>query len=322
MQQPLRWGILGNARIAETALAPAIHMANGSELVAMATNTPTRAASFTARYPGLRIVEGYDALLSDPGIDAVYIPLPNHLHVEWTERALRAGKHVLCEKPIALKAEQIDQLIAARDETGLLAAEAFMVVHHPQWIRARALLAEGAIGRLVHVEGVFTYNNRDAQNIRNRPETGGGGLYDIGVYPSVTARFATGAEPSRLRADIRRDGGVDTFARVWADFPEFTMSFYCGMRQYVRQEMVFHGEDGWMRLTAPFNAQLYGNARLEVMRADGTMLSQVFNAVDQYQLMVEAFGRSVADGEPFACPLEFSRANQSMIDAILAADPR
>ncbi|MCD7059842.1 Gfo/Idh/MocA family protein [Pelagibacterium xiamenense] len=321
MTETLRWGILGAAAIARSALAPAIARAEGAHLAALATTSGEKAAPFLARYPGLRVIGDYQALLDDPDVDAVYIPLPNHLHVEWTLRALDAGKHVLCEKPLALDAEQIKSLIAARDRSGKLAAEGFMVVHHPQWQAARALIADGAIGKLQHIDGAFTYRNLDPANIRNQAATGGGGLYDIGVYPSITARFVTGAEPTRLRADIQRENGVDTFARVWADFPEFTMSFYVGMRQAARQEMVFHGEDGWLRLNAPFNTNLYGDVRLDIRLGDGTTRSQSYNSVDQYQLMIEAFCRSVRTGEPFACPLEFSYGNQKMIDAILAADP-
>jgi len=318
MAAPIRWGILGTAKIAETALAPAIHAAEGAQLVALATNTPARAAPFTARYPGLRIVQGYDALLADPDIDAVYIPLPNHLHVEWTEKALRAGKHVLCEKPIALRAPEIDRLIAARNASGKLAAEGFMVVHHPQWHRAKELVAAGAIGTLVQVDGAFSFFNDDPANIRNRPETGGGGLYDIGVYPSVTTRFVTGQEPRRVQSWLRRENDVDTFAEVRAEFADFNLSFYVSTRLAPRQEMVFHGTEGWLRLAAPFNTRLYGDTRLDLRRADGTVTSERFNAVDQYQVMVEAFCRSVRTGAPFACPLEFSRGNQVMIDAALA----
>jgi predicted dehydrogenase len=318
MASPVCWGILGAAKIARDYVAPAIHQAEGAALAGLATSSADKAAPFLARYPDLRILPDYEALLADPEIDAIYIPLPNHLHVEWTERALRAGKAVLCEKPIALDAADIDRLIALRDETGLLAAEAFMVVHHPQWQRARALVAEGAIGRLVHVEGAFTYRNTDAANIRNRPEYGGGGIYDIGVYPAIGTRFVTGAEPAKVHADLHLENGVDTFARVWADFPGFTLSFYCGMRQAARQEMVFHGEEGWLRLTAPFNARSYGDCRLDLRGPDGAIRSEHFNGTDQYQLMIEAFGRSLRSGAPFACPLEFSRGNQAMIDAILA----
>ncbi len=317
------WGILGAARIAETALAPAIAIARGAHLVALGTANPDKARAIAAQHPGMRLHDSYQAVLDDPAVEAVYIPLPNHLHMDWTLRALDAGKHVLCEKPIALDAAEIDRLIAARDTSGRLAAEAFMVVHHPQWQHVRRLLAEGAIGRLAHVEGAFTYNNPDPANYRNQAGTGGGGLRDVGVYPCVTTRFATGAEPDlgSLRADIRHQGPVDTFARVWAEFPGFTMSFYCGMRQTRHQEMTFHGSDGLIRLNAPFNARRYGDTRVETRRADGTVEVARWNAVDQYACMVEAFGATIRDGGAFACPLEFSRGNQAMIDAILGAKP-
>ena len=320
MSAELRWAIMGAAKIARTKLAPAIRAASGARLAALATREAGNAAPFRAMAPDLRVHGDYDALLADPEIDAVYIPLPNHLHVEWTERALAAGKHVLCEKPIALRAPQIDRLIAARDASGRLAAEAFMICHHPQWQRVRALIGAGAIGRLEHVEGAFSYNNPDPDNIRNRAETGGGGLRDIGVYPCCATRFVTGAEPGRLRADIRREGGVDVLARVWADFAGVTLSFMCGMRQAPRQEMLFHGTEGWLRVTAPFNAGDYDDTRLELRGGDGRVIIERVPA-PQYRNMIEAFGDSVRDGVPFACPLEFSRGNQAMIDGIFAADP-
>lgn len=315
----MRWGILGAAKIARTDLAPAMQMARGTDLVALATRDATRAAPFTALVPGLRVHDSYDALLADPDVDAVYIPLPNHLHVDWSIRAARAGKHVLCEKPIALAAAQIDAVITARDQTEKLIAEAFMVAHHPQWDRVRALLASGVIGRLEHIDGCFTYTNRDLGNIRHDPAMGGGGLRDVGVYPCITARMATGAEPVRLRSDIRLQNGVDIFARVWADFPDFTMSFYCGMMQTRRQHMIFHGQDGWIELSAPFNGAVYGDCRVEWKGLDGVLQTERFNNVNQYALMLENFADSAATGAPFACPLESSRANQAMIDAIFDA---
>jgi predicted dehydrogenase len=205
MTKPLRWGILGAAKFARDHMAPAIHAARNAELVALATSDPARAAPFAAFAPGLKIHTSYDDLLADTGIDAVYIPLPNHLHVAWTLKALAAGKHVLCEKPISLTAPEIAPIIAARDAFGLLAAEAFMIVHHPQWQRAQHLVQSGAIGAVTHVDGVFTYDNRaDPGNIRNKPETGGGGIYDIGVYTYGSARFVTGAEPVALDAVMRQ----------------------------------------------------------------------------------------------------------------------
>lgn len=319
MTKTIRWGILGAAKIARTDVAPAIHAAHHATLSALATSTPAKAAPFDAIAPGLTVYDSYDALLAAPDIDAIYIPLPNHLHVEWTLKAIAAGKHVLCEKPIALTAPDIDRLIAARDQAGVVVAEAFMVAHHPQWARVRDLLASGVIGTLRHIEGAFTYNNTDPANIRNNAEAGGGGLRDVGVYPCVTARLATGQEPTALRADLRFEGGVDTFARVWADFDGFTMSFYCGMRQARFQTMQFHGSNGWISLSAPFNAQVYGDCRVDWQGADGVTHSARTNNVNQYALMIEAFGDTIRTGASFACPLEFSRGNQAMIDGIFAA---
>ena len=159
--QTVRWGILGAANFARHHMAPAIHAAEGAELSALATSDPAKAAGFQAFCPGLRLHSSYEALLADPDIDAVYIPLPNHLHVDWTLKALRAGKHVLTEKPIALQADQIDQIIAERDRTGLLAAEAFMIVHHPQWHRAKEWLQAGEIGTLRHVDAAFSFHLSD-----------------------------------------------------------------------------------------------------------------------------------------------------------------
>ncbi|MDP4992001.1 MAG: Gfo/Idh/MocA family oxidoreductase, partial [Marivita lacus] len=155
----LRWGILGAAKFAREHMAPAIHAARRSRLAMLATSDPAKAAAFTAMDSGLRVVDSYDAVLSDPEIDAVYIPLPNSMHVDWTRRALEAGKHVLCEKPIAMRADEIDALIDLRDRTGLLAVEAYMIVHHPQWEQVRTWVQEGAIGALRRDNETFTYDN-------------------------------------------------------------------------------------------------------------------------------------------------------------------
>jgi predicted dehydrogenase len=265
-----------------------------------------------------RIHSDYDALLADPEIDAIYIPLPNGDHVEWTLKCLDAGKHVLTEKPIALRADEIDGLIEARDRTGRVAAEAFMVTHHPQWIRVREMLAEGAIGELRHVQGAFSFFNDDPANIRNMPELGGGALRDIGVYPSVTARFVTGAEPVSVEASIDRDMGIDATARVRAAFETFHMDFYVSMRMAQRQIMVFHGTKASLTVEAPFNAGLYGDEVIE-LREGTTITRERFPRADQYRAQIDAFNASVLDGAPFACPLEFSRGNQRMIDMIYDA---
>ncbi len=321
MQQPVRWGVLGAASFAREQMARAIHAAEGAELHALATSDPAKAEGFRAFAPGLKVHGSYEGLLADPEVEAVYVPLPNHLHVEWTLKALEAGKHVLTEKPLAMTAGEFDAVIAARDRTGLLAAEAFMIVHHPQWIRARELVQGGAIGRLVHVEAAFSYALHDMENIRNRPETGGGSLPDIGVYVFGSTRFVTGAEPEAVEhAQVVRENGVDTFALVCARFPGFTYSGYTSMRMFPRQGVAFHGEQGVLTVAnGPFNANLFDMAQITLETAAGRT-SERWPAADHYVLQVEAFGRSIREGAPYACPLEFSRGTQRMIDMVLAAE--
>ena len=320
MTKPVRWGVLGAANFAREHMAPAIHAAKGAELAALATSSPQKAAGFQAFQPDLRIHDSYDALLADPEIDAVYIPLPNHIHVEWALKALDAGKHVLCEKPLAMRAGDFDAVIAKRDATGLLAAEAFMIVHHPQWQRARELYKAGAIGKLVLVDGVFSYFNDDASNIRNKPETGGGSLPDIGVYTFGSARFVTGEEPVACATHIRRENGVEVFAHVTADFPSFRYSSITSMRMALRQEMTFHGDKGVMRLSAPFNAGVYSMAELSLERNGMRVETERWPAVNHYVEQVENFGASLRDGVAYPCPLEFSKGTQTMIDMVLAAE--
>ncbi len=317
-KETVRWGILSAAKIAREHVAPGIHDSARGVIAAIASRTPGKAETLAAPYGDVRIHSDYDALLADPQIDAIYIPLPNGDHVEWTLKCLDAGKHVLTEKPIALRADQIDGLIEARDRTGLVAAEAFMVTHHPQWIRVREMLAAGAIGELRHVQGAFSFFNDDPANIRNMPDQGGGALRDIGVYPSVTTRFVTGAEPVSVEASIDRDMGIDATARVRAAFETFHMDFYVSMRMAQRQIMVFHGDKASLTVEAPFNAGLYGDEVLE-LREGSTITRERFPLADQYRAQIDAFNASVLDGAPFACPLEFSRGNQRMIDMIYAA---
>lgn len=325
MQKPVRWGVLGAANFARQQMAPAIHLARGAELHALATSDPAKAEGFRAFAPALRVHGSYEELLADPEVEAVYVPLPNHLHVEWSLKAAEAGKHVLCEKPMAMRAEEFDRLIAARDRTGLLMAEAFMIVHHPQWIRARDLVQGGAIGRLVHVDAAFSYDNRDEPgNIRNRADTGGGSLPDIGVYTFGSTRFATGEEPVSVdHVHVRRENGVDVFAGLWARFPSFTYSGFTSMRMFPRQEVAFHGERGLLRVgMGPFNANLFDLAQISLEVSDGARSFERWPAANHYVLQVEAFGRTIREGAPYPCPLEFSRGTQRMIDMVLEAEGR
>ena len=315
----IRWGILGAARFAREHMAPAIHAAEGAELAALATGDVAKAEGFRAFCPGLRVHATYEALLADPGVDAVYIPLPNHLHVEWTLKALAAGKHVLTEKPIALRAEEIDAIIAARDRTGLLAAEAYMIVHHPQWQRAKEWLASGEIGTLRHVDAAFSFHLTDMGNIRNRPDTGGGSLRDIGVYTFGSTRFVTGAEPVTLESRVVRENGIDSFALVFGTMGggghRFTYHSMTSMRLYNRQVVTFQGDRGMIRVEGgPFNANVNDMAKAELHVQGNRVITDRFPAANHYKLQVEAFGRSVRDGVPYPCTLEFVRGTQAMMD--------
>ncbi len=317
---PVRWGVLGAAKFAQEHMARAIHAAEGAEFAALATSSAEKAAPFQAFAPGLQVHDSYDALLADPSIDAVYIPLPNHMHVEWTLKALEAGKHVLCEKPMTLQASEVDALIAARDRTGLLAAEAYMIVHHPQFEAARDLIDGGEIGELRHVDVVFSFNNEnDSGNIRNKPDTGGGGLRDIGVYAFGSARFVTGAEPTEItHADLTLENGVDVIARVGARFEGFSYGAFVSMRLYNRQHICFHGSAGSVTLTCPYNANVFDQAELVLEQPGGVRTVQRWTGLNQYVLQVEAFCRSVRNGDTYACPLEFTRGTQEMMDQVFA----
>lgn len=318
--QPIRWGILGAAKFAREHMGPALHVARGSVLGAIGTSQPGKAMPFEDFAPGITVHEGYQAVLDDPSIDAVYIPLPNAMHVEWTLRALTAGKHVLCEKPLTMQADQFDTLIEARDRTGLLAAEAFMIVHHPQFLRARSLLQSGAIGPLRHVQAVFSFFNDDKTNIRNQAGQGGGGLADIGVYVFGGTRFVTGQEPLFIsHADIELQNGVDTFAQVSAKFEGFTYGATVSIRMFPRQELVFHGEAGVLRLSCPFNAGVHDQAELHLETGKSVKSVERFPNVNQYVLQVEAFCAAARNGLDYVCPLEFSKGTQRMIDMTWAA---
>ena len=321
MTDPIRWGILGASGFARRDMGPALHAARGHVLSALATRSPEKAAPFEALAPGLRVHADYESLLADPDIDAVYVPLPHNLHIPWAIRALEAGKHVLVEKPVALQADEIDPLIAARDRTGLVCAEAYMIVHHPQWHFVRGLLDDDAIGGLRHVEAVFTYDNSgEPGNIRNSAETGGGALPDIGVYSYGSTRWATRAEPERItHADLDWENGCDTVARVSARFDGFTAHWLNSMRMLPEQFILFHGQGGLIRMTAPYNAGKFREARVEWRGTDGVEHLRRWPGVNQYVLQVEAFGRAVRGEEAFPWTLEDAKGTQRVIDMAYAA---
>jgi predicted dehydrogenase len=264
----------------------------------------------------------YEELLADPEIEAIYNPLPNHMHVEWTARAARAGKHVLCEKPIALTAKEAATLVAVQKETGKLIAEAFMVRSHPQWQQARDWITSGRIGDLVSVQTAFSYFNRDAGNIRNQKDAGGGALYDIGCYAVNTSRYLFGREPRRAVALIERDPefGTDRLTSGMLDYGGAHLTFTCGTQLVSFQRVNAFGTKGRIEVEIPFNAP--ANQPCKIFLDDGSQLggasAQVtsFPIVDQYSLQSEAFSRAVRAGGAVENSIEVAVGNMRVIDAL------
>ena len=318
----LRFGILSTAKIGRELVVPAIQDAENCVVTAVASRDLAKARAMADRFSVPHAFGSYEDMLASDFIDAVYIPLPTSQHVEWAIKAADAGKHVLCEKPLALKAEEIDAVIAARDRNKVLVTEAYMVTYAPVWLKVKSLLAEGAIGTLLHVQGAFTYFNRDPGNMRNIPALGGGGLPDIGVYPSISTLFVTGREPLRIQAVTRRDPefGTDIYSSVKADFGDFELSFYVSTQMANRQVMVFHGTDGFIEVKSPFNADRYGAEEVELTNRSHDV-SQIFRFPDsrQYKREAEAFANAATGGGAEVVTLESSKRNQAMIDAIYRA---
>ncbi len=318
----VRFGILSTAKIGYEHVVPAIAQADNAQLVAIASRDAKKASKMAAHFNAPIAFDSYEALLASDEIDAVYIPLPTSHHVEWTLAAAKSGKHVLCEKPISLKAADINKLIKARDKAGVVVSEAFMVTYHPQWLKVRELLKKGVIGRLRMIDSSFTYFNKDADNMRNRPELGGGALPDIGVYPTVAARFATGQEPVALTATVEFDPlfGTDRYAHTQIEFADFDMRMYVSTQMGNRQTMVFHGDKGFIELTAPFNSNLYEGDELKVHNS-GHNETRVyrFTGVNQYKNQIEAFAKAVGTAKRPVFSLEDSLLNQKVIDAIYKA---
>lgn len=321
----VRFGILSTAKIARDAVIPAIQDAQTAVVTAIASRDFTKARALADRFGIPHAFGSYEEMLASDTIDAVYVPLPTAQHVEWTIKAADAGKHVLCEKPIALRASDIEPLIAARDRNDVVVTEAFMVTYAPVWRKVRELLALGAIGKLKHVQGVFTYFNDDPENMRNIPALGGGALPDIGVYPTITTRFVTGMEPSRVQATIERDPrfGTDVYSSVRADFGSFEMSFYVSTQMALRQSMVFHGTEGFLEVKSPFNGERYGAEEIELTnQGHGESRSFRFQDSRQYRRQVEAFARAVAGDRAEVMTLESSVLNQKLIDAVYRASTK
>ena len=316
----IRWGILSTANIAKTQLIPAILEANGAKLMAISSREFDK-AKFVADTFGIPKVYGsYEELLNSDEVDAVYIPLPTSDHVNWSIKAAKAGKHVLCEKPIAMKESQINELIETSASTGKIITEAFMIYYHPQWEKIKALLADKKIGELKKVEGSFTYFNKDPKNMRNILKLGGGALPDIGVYPVVATRIATNLEPESVAAEIHFDSKfkTDTYVNAQVYFEGFDLSFYVSTQMSLRQKVVFHGDKGRIEVHAPFNARVYDYARITIHSIDNSHAEEIqFGEVNQYTLQIEEVNQAIEKlDQSRIFSLENSKLNQKVIDAI------
>jgi predicted dehydrogenase len=322
----VKWGILGAAKIARQRVIPGMQGGDLCEVTAIASRDMAKGEAAAAELGIPKLYGSYEKLLADPEIEAVYIPLPNHLHVPWSIRAAEAGKHVLCEKPIGMNAAEARELMAVRDRTGVVIGEAFMVQTHPQWARMVELVRGGRIGQLRGAIGAFGYFNVDPGNVRNILACGGGALMDIGCYPIKTSRMVFGEEPVRVSATMERDAsltGVDVLTSAILEFPSGTCIFTCSMQLAAHQMMRFYGTKGFIAPEIPFNATPGGTSRITI--DDGRDLSgggavvEEFAACDQYTLQGDQFSRAVREGGQPPVPLEDSLRNMAVIDAIVRA---
>jgi len=317
----LRFGILSTARIGVEKVIPAMQQAAHCEVVAIASRDPARAKAAAARLGIPKAFGSYEELLADPGVDAVYNPLPNHLHVPWSIRALEAGKHVLCEKPIGLSADDGQKLVdAARKHPQLKVTEAFMYRLHPQWQRAKQLVGEGHIGQLRTIQSFFSYFNDDARNIRNQPDAGGGGLADIGCYCVSLSRFIFGAEPLRVIGIVEYDPvfKTDRLASGILDFGRGTSTFTCGTQLAPFQRVNIVGTEGRVEIDIPFNAP---HDRPCTMRHehDGRVDEIALEVCNQYTVQGDRFAQAVLENREVATPLEDAVANMRVLEALVTS---
>jgi predicted dehydrogenase len=318
----VRWGVIGVANIAVTKVVPAMQRSASSRVVAIASRDLDKALR-AARALGIpRAYGSYEALLADPEVEAVYNPLPNHLHVPWSIRAAEAGKHVLCEKPLALSAHQARELLTVRDRTGVTIGEAFMVRTHPRWLAIRELVAGDRIGDLRQVVGHFSYDRRDPDDVRSRVDWGGGVLLDIGCYPTMLARWLFGAEPEEVVGLLERDPelGVDRLVSALLRFPSGQASFTCGGQLVPYQRVQLFGTRGRIEVDIPFNTPTDRPSRVFIddgRDLEGGGIEAIeFPAVDQYELQADRFAEAIRGMGTVPVPLEDAVRNVAVLDAL------
>jgi predicted dehydrogenase len=323
--EPVRWGIISTAKIGTEQMIPGLLRSKELEVRAIASRSRATARR-VARKLGIPVAYGsYEELLDDPEIEAVYNPLPNHLHVPMTLAAAARGKHVLCEKPIALTAAEAEELKTA--PSGILIAEAFMIRHHPQWLRARELVRSGKLGELRAVQVLFSYFNRNPADIRNRVDAGGGALYDIGCYPIITGRYVFDAEPIRVMALIDRDPdfGTDRTASALVDFGEGRhLTFTASTQAADYQRVNILGTKARLEILIPYNAPLGGATRLYIDNGkklgDQSAKPIKIDKAHQYQLEAEAFSRAIRGREKLVYGVDDAILQMRVIDAVFRSE--
>lgn len=316
--QPVQWGVIGVSGHYRLRCSAPLQRSETVKMRGIASRSVDRAQAAAAEF-GMSVGYGsYEELLADREIEAVYIPLPNHMHLEWIKKAADAGKHILCEKPLGLNAAEVEEAIAYTNKKGVLLMEAFMYRLHPQWLTAKELISIGEIGSVTTVQSHFFYDNRDPNNIRNRPEAGGGSILDIGCYAVSSARFLTGKEPVQVMSLIDWDEqfGTDRLASGILDFGDGVQStFTVGTQTYAQQKVQAFGTGGTVRVELPFNA--YPDVPLSVHVETGVGHRTVNHPPqDQYQIQFEKFSEAVRRGGPVPTPIEDALGNQRVLDAL------
>ena len=317
----VRWGVMSTAKIGVTKVIPAMQEAKHIEVAAIASRNRERAQE-AAKQLGIASAYGsYEELLEDPEIDAVYIPLPNHLHVPWAIRALEAGKHVLCEKPVAMNVQEAEELARVGEQhPELKLMEGFMYRHHPQWVKAKDLVDSGAIGEVKKIQAFFSYNNRDPNDVRNQAEIGGGGLMDIGCYPISVARFILEDEPTRVAAIIEFDEewGIDSFGNVLMEFGGRTAGFAYGTQLEPHQRVNIVGTAGRIEVMIPFNAPPDRPCVVNLYQ-DGEITEIELPVANQYTIQGEAMSLAILDDTPVPTPISDAVANMKVIERCFAS---
>ena len=317
----MNWGVLGVAKIAMGSVIPAMLGSEHYTVLGIASRDHERAKTAANKLSIPKTYGSYEALIADPEIDIVYIPLPNHLHFTYVLKCIEAGKHVLCEKPITLKSEEIEKLIVARDKHHVKVGEAFMVKCHPQWIKAKELVQNGHLGKVGLVQGSFNYYNVDPANIRNVDTYGGGAMWDIGCYPVMTSRFVLGEEPLKVIGMMEKDQafGTDRLSSVMMKFPSAQVVFSVSTQLTNHQRMTFMGDKQNLEVKIPFNAPKDQATQLTLNPGDilNNNNEDIFLEVcDQYSLQAEAFSKAVKHDTAVPVSLEDALANTRVLEAI------